>query len=345
MIYFNSDYMEGAHPRILQRLCDTNFEQTIGYGEDPHCRRAADLIRKQCKDADVAVHFLSGGTQTNLTIIAAALRPHQSVISARTGHISEHETGAIEAVGHKVNALPTQDGKITADQIESFVKAHRSDPSFEHIPQPKMVYLSYPTELGTIYSKAELEAISRVCRELGLYLFVDGARLGYGIACEANEIDIPFLNQCCDVFYIGGTKVGALFGEAVVIRNDHLKQDFRYIIKQKGGMLAKGRMLGIQFECLFEDDLYFEISRHAIQLAEILKSGLYEMEFDFLIDSPTNQQFPIFSNELIRKLSGNFAFSIWKRLENEKTAVRICTSWATKEENIRSLLESIKNLQ
>lgn len=342
MIYFNSDYMEGAHPRILQRLAETNYEQTIGYSEDPHCERAAALIRKICAAPNVAVHFLVGGTQSNLTVIAAALRPHQSVISAQTGHISEHETGAIEAVGHKVNALPTSDGKITADQIDALVTAHWSDPAFEHIPQPKMVYLSYPTELGTIYSKSELEAISAACRKHELLLFVDGARLGYGLASPENEIDIPFLAAHCDVFTIGGTKVGALFGEAIVIRNDALKKDFRYIIKQKGGMLAKGRLLGIQFECLFEDNLYAELSDHAIKLAMAVKQGLADLGIPFLIESPTNQQFPILPNALIASLKGRYSFSQWKQLDDGRTAVRICTSWATKEEAVTELLKAIK---
>ncbi|NMA12418.1 MAG: low specificity L-threonine aldolase [Chloroflexi bacterium] len=342
MIYFNSDYMEGAHPRILQRLAETNFEQTMGYSEDPHCERAASLVRKACASPDVAVHFLVGGTQSNLTVISAALRPHQSVISPQTGHISEHETGAIEAVGHKVNTLPTSDGKITAEQIDALVTAHWSDPSFEHIPQPKMVYLSYPTELGTIYSKAELEAISTICRKHDLILFVDGARLGYGLASPENDIDISFLAAHCDVFTIGGTKVGALFGEAIVIRNDALKKDFRYIIKQKGGMLAKGRLLGIQFECLFEDNLYAELSNHAISLAMQLKQGLTNLGIPFLIDSPTNQQFPILPNALIENLKDRYSFSQWKRMDNERTAVRICTSWATKEEAVTGLLQAIK---
>ncbi len=342
MIYFNSDYMEGAHPRILQRLAETNYEQTLGYSEDPHCERAAALVRKVCAAPSVAVHFLAGGTQSNLTVIAAALRPHQSVISAQTGHISEHETGAIEAVGHKVNTLPTSDGKITADQINALVAAHWSDPSFEHIPQPKMVYLSYPTELGTIYSKSELEAISAICHKHELLLFVDGARLGYGLASPVNEIDIPFLAAHCDVFTIGGTKVGALFGEVIVIRNEALKKDFRYIIKQKGGMLAKGRLLGIQFECLFEDNLYAELSAHAVKLAMEVKQGLADLGIPFLIDSPTNQQFPILPNALIANLKDRYSFSQWKKFDDGRTAVRICTSWATKGEAITELLKAIK---
>ena len=342
MIYFNSDYMEGAHPRILQRLTESNYEQTIGYSEDPHCERAAALIRKVCDNPEVAVHFLVGGTQSNLTVIAAALRPHQSVISPQTGHISEHETGAIEAVGHKVNALPTTDGKITAEQIDSLVTAHWNDPSFEHITQPKMVYLSYPTELGTIYSKAELIAISEICQKHDLMLFIDGARLGYGLASPANEVSIPFLASHCDVFTIGGTKVGALFGEAIVIRNEALKKDFRYIIKQKGGMLAKGRLLGIQFECLFEDNLYAELSSHAIDLAMQVKKGLTDLGIEFLIDSPTNQQFPILPNELIASLKDRYSFSQWKLMDNGKTTVRICTSWATRPEAVTGLLSDIK---
>ena len=247
MIRFNCDYCEGAHERILRKLAETNLEQTPGYGEDHYCAEAAGIIRSLCGQEDAAVHFLVGGTQANMTVIASALRSHQGVAGAVTAHINVHETGSIEATGHKVLALPSEDGKITAEQVEELYQAHIRDESFEHTVQPKMVYISNPTELGTIYTRSELENLYEVCRKYGLYLFVDGARLAYGLAAEGNDLDLKSLAAACDVFYIGGTKAGALFGEAVVILNDELKADFRYHIKQRGGMLAKGRLLGIQF--------------------------------------------------------------------------------------------------
>ena len=253
MIRFNCDYSEGAHERILKKLAETNLEQTPGYGEDHYCAEAAGIIRRLCGREDAAVHFLVGGTQANLTVIASALRSHQGAVGAVTAHINVHETGSIEATGHKVLALPSEDGKITAEQVEELYQAHIRDESFEHTVQPKMVYISNPTELGTIYTRAEMENLYGVCRKYGLYLFVDGARLAYGLAAEGNDLDLKSLAASCDVFYIGGTKVGALFGEAVVILNDELKADFRYHIKQRGGMLAKGRLLGIQFGELLRD--------------------------------------------------------------------------------------------
>ena len=281
MILFQCDYNEGAHPKVMEKLMETNLEQTVGYGEDEHCARAAALIRKACEDDSLAVHFLVGGTQANMTVIAAALRPHQGVIAALTGHINGHETGAVEATGHKVLALPQKDGKISASQVKDLCEAHLNDASFEHTVQPKMVYISNPTEYGTLYTRKELEALHEVCRRYGLYLFLDGARLGYGLAAADNELDLPMIAACCDVFYIGGTKVGALFGEAVVMSNDELKKDFRYLIKQKGGMLAKGRLLGVQFEALFEDGLYMEISRHADRLADKLREAFTQAGFPF----------------------------------------------------------------
>ena len=291
MILFQCDYNEGAHPKVMEKLMETNLEQTVGYGEDEHCARAAALIRKACEDDSLAVHFLVGGTQANMTVIAAALRPHQGVIAALTGHINGHETGAVEATGHKVLALPQKDGKISASQVKDLCEAHLNDASFEHTVQPKMVYISNPTEYGTLYTRKELEALHEVCRRYGLYLFLDGARLGYGLAAADNELDLPMIAACCDVFYIGGTKVGALFGEAVVMSNDELKKDFRYLIKQKGGMLAKGRLLGVQFEALFEDGLYMEISRHADRLADKLREAFTQAGFPFLVENQTNQIF------------------------------------------------------
>lgn len=341
MIRFNSDYTEGCHPLILEKLAETNFEQTPGYGEDEYCRHAAELIQKECQADDAAVHFLVGGTQTNVTVISAALKHYQGVLTATSGHINVHETGALEACGHKCLALDSPDGKLTAEQVENYVKHHFADASFEHTVQPKMVYISNPTEVGTIYSKAELEKLYAVCKENGLYLFLDGARLGYGLMCEENDLTLPDIAANTDVFYIGGTKVGALFGEAVVITDDALKEDFRYNIKQRGGMLAKGRLLGIQFQTLFEDGLYYELGKHAAELAKKIRQHLVALDVPFLIDSPTNQQFPIFSDKLLFKLNQKYAVEYQQRIDETKSAVRICTSWATKEEAVDELLSDI----
>lgn len=344
MIRFNSDYTEGCHPAILERLAETNMEQTPGYGTDEHCKHAAELIKEACNVPEAAVHFLVGGTQTNVTVIASALKPYQGVITANSGHINVHETGALEACGHKCLALDTPDGKLTAEQIDSYTKAHFADDSFEHIVQPKMVYISNPTEVGTIYKKAELKAIYDVCKENNLYLFLDGARLGYGLASRENDLTLADVAELTDVFYIGGTKVGALFGEAVVITNDALKTDFRYNIKQRGGMLAKGRLLGIQFETLFEEDRYMEISRHAARLAEKLKDELTAAGVFFLVDSPSNQQFPILPNAVLEQLREKYSFEFNTKVDAAHSAVRFCTSWATKEENIDMLIADIKNM-
>lgn len=344
MIRFNSDYTEGAHPLILQRLTETNMEQTTGYGEDEYCQKAAELIRNVIKAPNAYVQFLVGGTQTNTTVIASALRPHQGVISAESGHINIHETGAIEATGHKVLSLPSLDGKLRAEQVENCIKAHLADESMEHTVQPKMVYISNPTEYGTIYMKQELEAISKVCKKYGLYLFLDGARLGYGLACRSNNLDLPSIASFCDVFYIGGTKVGALFGEAVVITNDTLKEDFRYNIKQRGGMLAKGRLLGLQFITLFEDNLYFQISAHAAMLADRIRETLDEMGIKFKIDSPTNQIFPILPDTLLEELKKEFAYTYDARIDATHSSIRFCTSWGTREEHVDALLKRIGEL-
>lgn len=337
-IRFECDYGEGAHPRVMERLMETNMEQTPGYGEDRFCESAAEKIRKLCEMEDAAVHFLVGGTQTNLTVISSLLRPHQGVIAAATGHINVHETGAIEACGHKVLGVPEKEGKLTADQILQVCQEHWADSSHEHIVQPGMVYLSFPTELGTLYSKKELEEISAVCRRQRLPLFIDGARLGYGLMSEKNDISIKELARLCDVFYIGGTKVGALFGEAVVITNRELTRDFRYIIKQKGGMLAKGRLLGIQFDALLENGLYFDIAKEADRLAMKLRRALEAKGYPLLVDSFTNQQFPILPDEEIARLSEKYAFSHWAKIDEDHTAVRFCTSWATREEQVDSLI-------
>lgn len=344
MILFQCDYNEGAHHKILERLVETNMEQWAGYGEDDYCMQAADKIRKVCQDDTLAVHFLVGGTQTNMTVIDAALRPHQGVVCADTGHINVHETGAVESCGHKVLTLPSSDGKITAAQVREVYVGHKLNDSFEHMVQPKMVYISNPTELGTIYTKAELTELSQACKECGFYLFLDGARLGYGLTAPDNDLTMADIAGLCDVFYIGGTKVGALFGEAVVIRNEELKTDFRYIVKQKGGMLAKGRLLGIQFDTLFTNDLYFVIAAHAIALAEKLREAFEKKGYPYLVPNRTNQIFVILPDEALETLGYEFGFSYDHRVDEGHSAVRFCTSWATTEANVDKLIAAIEAL-
>lgn len=340
-IRFECDYGEGAHQKVLERMMETNLEQTPGYGEDEFCESAANRIRKLCAAEQADVHFLVGGTQANLTVISAILRPYQGVIAATTGHINVHETGAVEACGHKVLAVPDQDGKLSADQIRRLCKEHWADSSHEHMVQPGMVYISFPTELGTLYSKQELQEISEACHENHLPLFVDGARLGYGLMSEKNDVSLEELAALCDVFYIGGTKVGALFGEAVVITNPALTKDFRYLIKQKGGMLAKGRLLGIQFDTLLKDGLYFEIAKKADQQAMKLREALGQKGYPMLVESYTNQQFPILPDDKLDWLSEKFSFSFMGKIDEGHSAVRFCTSWATKDENLDALIAEL----
>jgi len=341
MILFNCDYLEGCHPKILERLNQTNLEQTVGYGEDHYCQKAAALIRKTFDCEDSAVHFLVGGTQTNTTVIAAALRPYEGVLSADTGHINVHETGAIESSGHKVLALPHTNGKITAQQVREAVALQGND---EHIVKPGMVYISLSTEFGTLYSLEELKALHDACQDLHLPLFVDGARLGYALASPANDIPVTELAKLCDVFYIGGTKVGALFGEALVISNEDINRNFRYMIKQRGGMLAKGRLLGLQFLTLMEDGLYFSIAEKAVRQAMAIRDVLMEKNIPLLIDSPTNQLFPVFTNEQLMRLNEQFEFAFWEKVDATRSCVRICTSWATTEENVAALIDAIDSL-
>jgi len=341
MVRFECDYAEGAHDRILKKLVETNYAQTAGYGDDEYIDKAKKHIKKLCGD-DVDVHFMVGGTQTNLTVISSILRPHQGVISAETGHINIHETGAIESTGHKVITIATDDGKISASQVREVYDNHWNDPTHEHIVQPGMVYISHPTENGTTYTKREMAELSSTCRELNLPLYMDGARLGYGLASEENDLNLFDISKFCDVFYIGGTKVGALFGEAVVITNPNLKKDFRYFIKQKGGLLAKGRLLGIQFEELFRDGLYIDIAKKAVDMALIIRNECRNLGYKFLYDSITNQQFPILPNDVIEKLEKNYAFYVWKEIDKNYSAVRFCTSWATKKENVENLVEDIR---
>lgn len=341
MIQFQCDYSEGAHPRILERMMQTNFEQTVGYGEDHYCEMARVLVQKACGRPDADVHFLVGGTQANATVISSVLRPHQGVLCVRSGHINVHETGAIEHSGHKVLALEGTDGLLSADSVRAAMEEHLAEDGPEHTVQPGMVYISFSTEVGTVYTLSQLKELSAVCREYGLPLFIDGARMGYGLASDGCDVTLNDIADLADVFYIGGTKQGALFGEAVVIVNESLKKDFRYFIKQNGGMLAKGRLLGIQFMTLFEDGLYFELSGHAVAQAMRIRDAFASKGYRFLVESPTNQQFPILPNSEMERLSADFKFSVWQKIDEGHTAVRFCTSWATKAEAVDALLAAI----
>ncbi len=345
MIYFNSDYLEGAHPSIMVKMAETNMVQTVGYGEDEYCEAAREKIKTACQAPEADVHFLVGGTQTNTTVIAAILRPWQGVIAAVSGHINCHEAGAIESTGHKVITLPTDNGKITAQQVADYVEWHKNDESTEHIVQPGMVYISHPTEAGTLYTKAELTELYDTCRRYGLPLYIDGARLGYGLAAEESDMTLPEFARLCDVFYIGGTKVGALFGEAVVIMNESLKKDFRFIMKQRGGRLAKGRLLGIQFDALFTDDLYFKISRHAIEMAHQIRDIFVSAGYPLLFDSPTNQQYPIMPDAELAEIGKSFGYEYWERVDKTHSGVRFCASWATTQENVDALREAVNALK
>ena len=345
MIYFNSDYLEGAYPSIMVKMAETNMVQTVGYGEDEYCEAAREKIKAACQAPEADVHFLVGGTQTNTTVIAAILRPWQGVISAVSGHINCHEAGAIESTGHKVITLPTDNGKITAQQVADYVEWHKNDESTEHIVQPGMVYISHPTEAGTLYTKAELTELYDTCRRYGLPLYIDGARLGYGLAAEESDMTLPEFARLCDVFYIGGTKVGALFGEAVVIMNESLKKDFRFIMKQRGGRLAKGRLLGIQFDALFTDDLYFKISRHAIEMAHQIRDIFVSAGYPLLFDSPTNQQYPIMPDAELAEIGKSFGYEYWERVDETHSGVRFCASWATTQENVDALREAVNALK
>lgn len=344
MILFQCDYTEGAHPRLMERLVATNMEQWSGYGEDAYSRSAAEKICKACQDESLAVHFLVGGTQTNMTVIDAALRSHQGVLCADTGHINVHETGAVESCGHKVLPLESGDGKITAAQVEEAYFAHKNNESHEHMVQPKMVYISNPTELGTIYTKAELKALYETCKKNNLLLFLDGARLGYGLMAPDNDLTLADIAELTDVFYIGGTKVGALFGEAVVISNECLKEDFRYIMKQKGGMLAKGRLLGLQFDELFTDNLYFDIAAHAIKMAEKLREAFVQKGYEEVAPNHTNQIFVKLPDAHLEHLQKEFGYSYDHRVDEGHSVVRFCTSWATEEANVKALVAAVEAL-
>jgi len=340
MYSFKNDYSEGAHPRILEALRATNEVQTDGYGEDVYSRQAVELIKQKVGRSDVDVHLLAGGTQTNLTAISAFLRPHEAAIAAHTGHILVHETGAIEATGHKILAVNSSDGKLAPERIKAVLDEHTD----EHMVKPRLVYISNSTELGTIYSRCELKALKDFCDRHRLYLYMDGARLGSALCAEGNDLSLSDLPELVDAFYIGGTKNGALIGEALVICRKELGEDFRYHMKQKGALLAKGRLLGIQFLELFRDDLYFELAGHANKMAAGLREAIAAAGFRFLVDSPTNQIFPIFPNALIAELQKHYAFHVWSAVDAQHSAVRLVTSWATKEEEIARFVETFKAL-
>jgi threonine aldolase len=341
MIRFESDYTEGATPEILRALDENNFRQMPGYGVDDICERARGRIRAACEAPEADVHFLVGGTQTNLIVLAAALRPHQGAVCADAGHIAVHESGSIEATGHKVLGQPSPDGKLSAQTLDAVCAAHWNDSNHEHMVQPALAYLSQPTETGGLYTLAELEALRAVCDRWGVLLYVDGARLGYALAAAENDVTLPDLARLCDAFYIGGTKVGALFGEALVLTNPALQRDFRYILKQRGGMLAKGWLLGLQFDVLFRDGTYLRIARHAVEQAMRIRAAFEAHGCKFLMESATNQQFPILPDDKLAKLSESFASSLWCKMDAETSAVRFCTSWATRPEDVDALIAAI----
>lgn len=338
MLYFVNDYCEGAHPAILQKLLETNMEKLSGYGTDKYCDSAKEKIRKACSCPDAEVYFLVGGTQTNATIIASVLNRYEGVLAAQTGHVGCHEAGAIEYTGHKVLTLPEKNGKISAESITDYVETFYGDANHEHMVFPGMVYISHPTEYGTLYTKKELTELSAVCREYKIPLFMDGARLIYGLVSKETDVTLQDIAKLCDVFYIGGTKAGALCGEAVVFTGDSMPKHFLTRVKQHGALLAKGRLTGVQFDALFTDDLYLEIGKNAIETAAVLKAGLKEKGYTFYIDSPTNQQFVVLENRKMEELKKDVQFSFWEKKDDTHTVVRFATSWATRMEDVEKLL-------
>ncbi|WP_124066048.1 beta-eliminating lyase-related protein [Clostridium sp. E02] len=335
MYSFQNDYSEGAHPKILDAMIKSNLVQNTGYGMDDHCSHARELIQEEIHRYDVDIHFIVGGTQTNLITIGTALRPWQAVICTDKGHINVHETGAIEATGHKVLAMPCKDGKLSPAEIQKAMDLHTD----EHMVQPKMVYISNSTEIGTQYTKSELEAIHHFCRQNDLYLFLDGARIASALTSPENDLTLQDIARLTDVFYIGGTKAGALFGEALIICHPELKPNFRFMVKQRGALLAKGWLLGIQFEELFTDQLFYDLAAHANEMAIILKKGIEECGYSFAYHSNTNQLFPVFSDDIIAKLEKEFLFSIQERMDDSHCAIRLVTSWATKEASCREFIK------
>lgn len=338
MYSLNNDYSEGAHTKVLEAMMQANLTQNEGYGLDNHCLRARNLIKQEIGKEDADVHFIVGGTQTNLISISTALRPWQAVISTDKGHINVHETGAIEAAGHKVLAMPCKNGKLTPSDIQKALDHH----STEHMVQPKMVYISNSTEIGTQYTKQELEKLHHICHQKGLYLFMDGARLGSALTSQVNDLTLKDIARLTDIFYIGGTKNGALFGEALVINHPDLKPDFRFMVKQRGALLAKGWLLGIQFEELFQNNLFYDLASHANEMASILRKGIEKCGYSFHSDSRTNQLFPILPEVVIEKLSKDFLFSAEERIDNSHLVIRLVTSWATSEEKCRRFLNILE---
>ena len=339
MLNFESDYIQGAHPKVLQRLVETNMEALSGYGADAYCDSAKKKIAEACQCSDAEVALLVGGTQTNQIVIDTMLKPYEGVVAARTGHVATHEAGAIEYTGHKVLDIPGQEGKICAKELNQYLEDFNNDGNHEHMVFPGMVYISFPTEYGTIYSKKELTEISEVCHKFKLPLYIDGARLGYGLESSSCDVTLPEFAKLCDVFYVGGTKVGALCGEAVVFTKNNQPAHFVNLMKKHGALLAKGRLLGIQFDALFTDNLYFKISKNAIKMADKLKAALKNAGYTFLLDSPTNQQFVILENEKMKSLAEKVKFSFWEKIDDTHTAVRFATSWATTEEDVDKLIK------
>lgn len=338
MLSFESDYIAGAHERVLARLAETNREPLSGYGTDPYCARAKERIREACGAPDAEIYFLVGGTQTNQTVIDSLLGQVEGVIAAESGHIQTHEAGAIEFTGHKILPLPHRDGKIPAEGLRAYLAGFFSDENRDHMVFPGMVYISHPTEYGTLYSLSELTELSEICRQYKLPLYLDGARLGYGLASKGTDVTLADVARLCDVFYIGGTKVGALCGEAVVFPHGAVPKHFMTVVKQHGALLAKGRLLGVQFDALFEDGLYFEIGRHAIDLAERLRCGFRKKGYEFFMETPTNQLFIVLENDKLERLREQVTFSFWERMDDRHTVVRFATSWSTTDADVTALL-------
>ena len=339
MLYFANDYTEGACKEILDAFIRTNDEKLPGYGTDKYTISAEEKIKKVCKNENVDVYLLTGGTQTNAVVIGALLESYEGVVSPETGHINVHESGAIEFTGHKVLTLPQHEGKINSGELREYIETFYNDQNHKHMVYPGMVYISHPTEYGTLYTKEDLMKISEVCRDYKIPLFVDGARLGYGLMAKNTDVTLELLCELCDVFYIGGTKIGALSGEAIIFTHNNAPKNFVTFIKQRGALLAKGRLLGVQFDTLFTDDLYFRISRHAIEMSEILKSELQEKGYRFYFESPTNQQFVIVENSKMEELSKRVVFSFWEKYDENHTVIRFATSWATKREDVEKLMD------
>lgn len=338
MIHFDSDYMKGGHPEVMRRLMETNFEQTSGYGTDEYTLRARRKIAEACGVPDAKVWFLVGGTQTNATVLDGLLQRHEGVFATESAHISIHEAGAIEASGHKVLTLPQHNGKVDVEDVQRFIKTFYGDETYEHMVAPGVLYITHPTEFGSLYTLSELEELSHVCHENGIRLYLDGARLGYGLAADGTDVTLQDIARLCDVFYIGGTKAGALFGEAVVVPNPTLLHHFFPLIKQHGALFAKGRVLSVQFDTLFTDNLYIKIARNAIEAAMRLKKGFLERGYKLYMDSPTNQQFFYLPNDVIDRLKKNVSFELWGARGETESVVRFVTDWATKEEDVDRLL-------